>query len=308
MKTSICLSLVIVLLFGSSCRHKKPDVFIKTVEIPITQNIEEDITIPPKDKERSIPIEKSDMSSEDEEKPPFMPRPNTFEVRIEDINGSIPYKQIQDSGIDIALLWSDFALAWVTQEEFDHLKSQGLEIYPIWEWKKSEKDPFEQNQSKTKEIIDDPYTPVWKREGEAVYGLYGRSYLDLNSDGIPELLIPIHAGTGGAHYRTYQILQKGYLYLGITSYNQIQILDSKTNGFNDIISKFNCGAEFSYLHLMKFNGYYYEALKIMPVVDEYLWKSGIFKSVPDNYEGHPSHEKLLWSPQDDDKYRKMLVK
>lgn len=159
-------------------------------------------------------------------------------------------------------------------------------------------------------IVSDPYKEVWNsKENYKIY--LSRFYKDINDDTIPELFIKWFEGTG-ASYVVYRILKTNYLYLGSISFSSFQLLDNSHFGFKDIDAflpteiKEN-GNQKGSLEIYEFNGLYYSSKKKMDIDLKSSIKEKIF--TPDKTYTlikHPIGNTLLWSPKDDDKYRKMI--
>ncbi len=235
----------------------------------------------------------------------------TFVVRIElhleydDDQNEIEDAFIKNSGILIIHDYGYFKIARITKAQYDYLKSNNIQIYGKWDWIPHKKKLHDKN----KIYIRDIYYDYWKEEKKEDTHLFflSRNYKDLNSDGIPEVLIPYYGGSGGSDYKVFQITKEGYLSLGSISYILIQTLPSQHNGMNDLMYYWHLSASDGYLHVAEYNGFSYESVKEMPVILDQAIQEKIF--VPDKEsenEEHPHSDYLQWSSKDDDKYRKMI--
>jgi hypothetical protein len=234
----------------------------------------------------------------------------TFNIRIEMDYENYEKEEaiISKIGIIISDYRSYFLVGRATQEQFDVLRKDGIAIYKKWEWKNSVRDNSEQsNISKKLLFVKDPYLDRWnERNGSGLWFL-SRFYQDLNQDGIPELFLPYFGGSSGYKYYIYQITKDGYYDLGTIHFSESKILPTSHNGFNDLIIYRHITSDDGRLLIEEFNGFYYESEKEMYVVYEQAVNEKIFvpdKQVP--WEKHLETNKLLWSPKDDDKYRRMI--
>jgi hypothetical protein len=296
MKTLICLSLVSIVLLCSSCRGKKAN---DTTEI--VQTTETAVELTDHDTMDDLELETKNIEF-DKEEIPFTPPSDAFEIRIEYFEGND--RVIKDSGIHVTLEWpGSIMYAWANEEQLEFLRNSGVEAYGKWEWREaSSYDFYMLKTSKEKEFYSDPYRSTWNKEfSPGTYPGLSRFYMDLNADGTPELILPIQGGSGGSMNLIFQILPNGYYYLGSFFSMNYQILPDKTNGFHDMMVR--TSGELSHLYYLKFNGYYYEAVKEMLATIMDLGKEDFFHpEIEPEWEHHEGDE-LQWSPRDDDKYR-----
>lgn len=235
-----------------------------------------------------------------------------FDIRIEInyTNEGSEEATIKYSGIILSIDWKGFKIGRATQEQFDALKKAGIAIYRKWEWKSVKKEDSEQsNKSKKLILVKNPYKDYWdiKEKKNNFRWFLARCYIDLNQDGIPEIFFPRYGGSGGSTYSLYQITKDGYIDLGSLAFINIQILPLKHNGFNDLMLYWHTSTEDGDLTIEEFDGFSYRTTKEMRVVYEQALNEKIFS--PDrngDWEQHPNSDKLLWSPKDDDKYRKLI--
>jgi hypothetical protein len=288
-----CIWLVVLLLLSSSCRGRK------VIHIPATPT-----TPAPKEfKEQPAGIVKNmDKSKED-------PSKIYFDIRIENIDyeNQKQLSIIRSSGInDLTPDWRGLKIARATQEQFDYLKKQNMKAYRKYEWVIIDQKKSEQfSNGFDIKFSNNPYQDLW---GKIPFDLT-RFYQDLNQDNIPEIFFPTSGGSGGQNYMVYQITKESYKFLGEISYMSKQLLNSKHNGFYDIVTFWRSGDEIGYLTFRQFDGKQYVAAKYMEVIPSEALKDKVFD--PEDYktiawESHPEGDKLLWSPKDDDKYRRMI--
>jgi len=236
---------------------------------------------------------------------------NLLEVRIE-LHQEYDYQKseiedvfIQNSGIRITYDYGHFKIALVTKEQLNYLKSNHILVYGKWEWIPCQT----QTQAKTKEVHRDIYANYWKKSKEATYlWSLSRVYYDLNTDNIPEILIPYSGGSGGSDYFVYQITKEGYLSLGSISCILMQKLPTQHNGLNDLMLYWHLSADDGFLSIAEYNGISYEEVKSMPVILEQAVQEKIFKPGQPGAkeEEHPEIDSLQWSSKDDDRYRKLI--
>lgn len=249
-------------------------------------------------------------------KPKEDPTKNEFEVRIEAHTNLASSQEndekfieiIQNFGIILSVPWGNIKFGKATQEQFDNVKKAGIAIYRKWEWI-----PVKETEDKKNTInfTKDPYLDYWNLQGKPMSyrWILARFYQDINLDGIPEVVFPRYYGSQGSIYSIFQITKEGYLELGTVHYELKQILPTKHNGQSDlmlywILSK---NPETGNLSIAEFDGTKYRIVKEMYTYLQDAIKEKIF--IPEEekkIESHPSDDKLLWSPKDDDKYRKMI--
>jgi len=83
--------------------------------------------------------------------------------------------------------------------------------------------------------------------------------IDLNSDGIEEVLLGQYCGNGGCPFRVFTKLEdSSYSYIGELGFKGIELLQKETNGFSDILSYWNGGAGHAILTRYEFDGQYYQ--------------------------------------------------
>jgi hypothetical protein len=239
----------------------------------------------------------------------------TFEVRIEMESDKGTLKElkqreeiIKNSGIIITFPWGNIKFGKATQEQFDAVKKAGIAIYRKWEWI-----PVKATEE-TKDAINftkNPYLDYWNLQGKPMsyQWLLARFYQDINLDGIPEVIFPRYYGSQGSIYSIFQITKEGYLELGAVKYELKQILPTKHNGQSDlmlywILSK---NPETGNLTIVEFDGTKYRTVREMYIYLQDAKKEKIFTPMEENQaEFHPYGDKLLWSPKDDDQYRRMI--
>lgn len=137
--------------------------------------------------------------------------------------------------------------------------------------------------------------------------LLSKFYADINTDGIPELFLRVYGGTGGSTCKIYQITSDEYKYLNELWFSLMQILLTKHNGFNDLMTYTHFSADDGSFYIQEFNGYSYEVVKKMRVMSSDTDNKEIF--IPDegiSWESHLDVDKLLWSSYDDYKYRRLI--
>lgn len=286
-------SLIFLLIFPNSCQKKQ----VVQIPPPLTS------TSPtPKETEEKSPgiVKKVDKSKEDLTK-------TYFDIRIENIDyeNQKQLSIIRNSGIiDLTPDWRGLKIARATQEQIDFLKKEKMKVYGKYEWviiDQKETDQF--SNSFNIKFSNNPYQDLW---GKIPFNLT-RFYQDLNQDNVPEIFFPTSDGSGGQNYMVYQITKESYKFLGEISYMSKQLLNSKQNGFYDIVIFWSSGYEMGDLTFMQFDGKQYVNIKYMEVIPSEAIKDDIFK--PEDWiewEEHPEGDKLLWSPKDDDKYRKLI--
>lgn len=303
--------LLVFLLFSSSCQKKQ--LARKPFESPINQVQEkqEEKSIPPESKpdteegQSTGIVKKVDKSKED-------PTKTYFDIRIENIDyeNQEQFIIIQNSGIiDLTPDWRGLKIGRASQDQVDYLKKQKMRVFRKYEWIIYDKKESDQVSNDNKILFtDNPYSDYWiDYQLDKKPFILTRFYEDINQDNIPEIFFPTGGGSGGIHYRVYQITQDGYFYLGGISYMSKQILNTKHNGFNDIVTFWDTGEEMGYLSLLQFDGKKYIDTKEMEIIPSEAIKDKVF--IPDKrieWETHPQGDKLLWSPKDDDKYRRMI--
>lgn len=237
----------------------------------------------------------------------------TFDIRVEDEfeNEKEEGEIIKKSGIVFTYDSPSFKVGKATQEQFDYLKKQEIRIFKKWEWEEINEVKKTNNFSDL--FVEDPYKEKWM---DYIPQLL-RTYYDLNEDCIPELfLCNDFISSSGGHYDVFQITKKGYQDLKIEIPKRgFQVLKTKHNKFSDIQDYNKWSPEYGCLMFKQYNNFQYQTTKIMTVIYQEAIKEKIY--TPDQelpFEQHPvvfkeeskKHYKLLWTPKDDDKYRKMI--
>jgi hypothetical protein len=240
----------------------------------------------------------------------------TFEVRIEAHSNLASSQEddekfikfIKNYGITLSVTWGNIKFGKATQEQFDALKKAGIAICRKWEWIPVKATEEAKN---TINFTKNPYLDYWNLQGKPMSyrWLLARFYQDVNLDGIPEVIFPRYYGSQGSIYSIFQITKEGYLELGTVHYELKQILPTKHNGQSDlmlywILSK---NPETGNLSIVEFDGTQYRTVKEMYIYLQDAIKEKIFTPEEEKkIESHPYGDKLLWSPKDDDKYRRMI--
>jgi hypothetical protein len=163
--------------------------------------------------------------------------------------------------------------------------------------------------------VINPYQTIWgEGKGPAVFQM-SRFYLDITNDNIPELFLCDSRGTGGGSYSVYQVTKPGYKFLVHLGTGSVHVQPDIHNGFNDIICIWREGDnEYSFV-LMENNGEEYVVKKsflyksYQQANDEGLFLKSIHSTEKETYhylENENDLYVLHWSPQDDDKYRKLI--
>jgi hypothetical protein len=290
MKRNLCLLLLITLILSNSCRRKSAkqgqDLII---EPPI--KVESEKATPEKQTEKPV-----------EEKPKEEIQNNTFDVWfvLSDEKEAI----VKECGVSVT---NDMGLmvAKVTQKQFDILKQKNIKVYKKWEWIKIENKDSNNEIDKQSRSIPDAYKDLLDQESKSKFTFTkSRIYRDLNQDGIPEIFFDLFGGTGGENYLIYQITKDGYKEMGSYFYLEMQVLQTKHNGFCDIMTYLHINASVAHFRIYEFDGYKYVATKEMfgfygESIDEKIF-------LPDFQNVKEEDFDPKWSPKDDDKYRRMI--
>jgi hypothetical protein len=223
-------------------------------------------------------------------------------------------KRILCYGLLVFLLFSTSCQKKVAQNPIIKISSKAsVEQVQKSEWHNSSYDSTEPDFRIVKsKIVNNPYKEIWDYSDE--YKKYlGRFYKDIDGDYIPELFIHWDDIHNDSSYLIYKISSDQYHYLGSITFWSWEILQTKHSGYKDILifsskGKAENNEELGYITLLEFNGKSYVPQKSMDItlqqsVDQNLYHPLTLLEV----DLHPNGNKLLWSPKDDDNYRKMLV-
>jgi hypothetical protein len=164
---------------------------------------------------------------------------------------------------------------------------------------------------KTRLVID-PYQVIWNYDHNNYKDFLGRYYEDLDDDLIPELFLTWSGGTCAASWLIYKITNEGYILLGNLDFWAEEVLDEKHFGYKDIMTFTRTGSledgdEDGFLTLFEYAGMSYVPQKSIDITLNESKKRDLFHL--NNLivaQQHPEGDKLLWSPKDDDKYRRMI--
>jgi hypothetical protein len=164
----------------------------------------------------------------------------------------------------------------------------------------------------TTRLVSDPYQVIWNYDHNNYKDFLGRYYEDLDDDLIPELFLTWSGGTCAASWFIYKITNDGYLLLGNLDFWDEDVLDEKHFGYKNIMTFTRTGSledgdEDGFLTLIEFDGKEYVPQKRMDITLNQSKKRDLFHL--NNLiiaQQHPEGDKLLWSPNDDDKYRRMI--
>jgi len=235
----------------------------------------------------------------------------TFDIRVEvefekeKEEGEI----INESGIVFKYDDPSFKVGKATQEQIDFLKKNNIKVYPIWEWVPVEKQQNELTNEYKTEFVPDAYLDIvnlLNEEDRINHTRVGwskdRIYQDLNGDSIPELFIQTTLGNGNCGYIIYRMTKDGYMRMCHISYQLIEILPTKHNGFFDLVRYGHANANTGYLSILEFNGSFYETKKGMWIVLEDAINNKIIEPEVETLEEYDPK----WSSKDDDKYRSMI--
>jgi hypothetical protein len=152
--------------------------------------------------------------------------------------------------------------------------------------------------------VIDPYQEL-REKGLSVKG---RFYKDLNQDGVPELFLSYDSGSAGSEYVMYRITKKGYDFLGYISFLYFQLLSTKHNGYFDIQTFVRSyteedGVYVGGLYKDTYDGNKYRNISRIDYVYNENKVDSVF--IPDQIDVTLMLSSL-WSPKDDDKYRRMI--
>jgi len=211
-------------------------------------------------------------------------------------------KKILCYGLFIVLLFSSscqkkqVASIPVTPSNLDTTLSVNLD--------EAQKDQFDKEFPFITDHVIDPYQELREK------GLSGkgRFYKDLNQDGVPELFLSYNTGSSSAYYAMYRITKGGYDFIGYVHFLFFQLLQTKHNGYFDIqvFSRSYTEGDGIYvggLYKYSYDGIGYSRISRIDYIYNENKTDHVFK--PDQID-----ETLmlsnLWSPKDDDKYRRMI--
>lgn len=278
-----CIILVFSLIFPSACQKKQVTQIPQT---PPTPTAHEKVIVKPEENIK-IPTDQE----------------NTFDVWF--VLSEEKESIVKECGV---LVNNDMGLmvANITQEQYDLLKQKNIKVYKKWEWVtievKDGKSDFD-NQSR---FVPDAYKDLLEQESISKFTFTkSRIYRDLNQDGIPEIFFDLHGGIGGENYLIYQITKEGYKEMGSYFYLAMQVLPTKHNDFCDIMTYQHINNKVALLRIMEFNGSEYLTSKWLEGFIQDAIEEKIFQPDFQNVKEEDFDPK--WSPNDDDKYRRMLA-
>jgi hypothetical protein len=136
----------------------------------------------------------------------------------------------------------------------------------------------------------------------------GRFYKDLNQDGVPELFLSYNSGSSSVYYAMYRIAEKGYDFIGYVHFLFFQLLPTKHNGYFDIQTFVRSYAEEDKVYVGGLYKYTFDGIGyIRNSRIDYTYNENKDNSVfkPDQID-ETLMLSSLWSPKDDDKYRRMI--
>ena len=164
-------------------------------------------------------------------------------------------------------------------------------------------------------FLNDPYKYIWENNPKM---FLGRFYLDINNDKIPELFLSVGGGTGGTGFEVFTINKHGYTYVGYIFFDTLKVLPDKHNGFNDLLVFIRGGnigegiGDIGKLEIYMYDNKEYNIVKEINhevsriEADKYMINyihHSLVEMHPYDFRNEEKN-KLIWKPEDDNKYRK----
>lgn len=307
----------------SSCatKQKAPLASESSIENPGLDEAEKDIPLAETEPAKISEVEKvvaekeeEDLSNHDFE-PALDVKDGTFLSQVFDNEKLDIEKLLESRNIPITRRnedpwldnWYNYVTVRTSQEQFDYLKSQGVEVERKYVWRDSKEEATTSRSEKTRIFERDPYQKMKKQFDEMGYDFIERFYLDIGGNRAPELFIQFQRGTCGGWYYVYQIEPDAYFFIGEMFIYYLTVLRTKSNGFHDLILGQRMGAGDGILVLLKFDGYEYKQHRDMRVNIDEVDSEFLSTDHPDlldkDYSNEVLGETFHWSARDDDKYR-----